>query len=113
VRSKLRLVPWVLLASGSALLLFAFVLQGLELAGSTHRDAGATVGRIYFVAFAVLGLGMVVWPFLPSFQEAISRYFEQNSIGVREPPHWFRLTVPVLVAGGGLIMMGVAVTSWH
>ena len=113
MRSKLRLLPWISLGLGTAMLLLAFGLQGLEVAGSTHTDQGPIVGKMYLVAFALYGVGMFIWPFLPSFQRGLETNWRQVYIGDTEPPGWYRMAVPVLVAVGGLILIGVALTSWR
>ena len=113
MRSKLRLLPWISLGLGTVFLLLAFGLQGFELAGSTHTDQGPTVGRIYLAAFAFYGLGLLIWPFLPSFQRALEANWRQVYIGDTEPPGWYRRVAPVLVAAAGLIILGFVVTSWR
>ena len=109
----LRALPWISFSLATLALVGAFVAQGLELAGSTHGDAGPVVTSIYSLAIALFGAGFVAWPFSPTFSETIVSAYRHQYIGDPELPGWARRTAPAASVVFGIFLVATAFAFWR
>jgi hypothetical protein len=108
-----RALPWISFSLATIALVGAFVAQGLELAGSSHSDAGPVVTSIYSVAIALYGAGLIAWPLTPTFRDTVAAAYRNQYIGDPELPGWARRIAPAASVAFGIFLVAIAIAFWR